>query len=55
MPPCSNAAVVNGVVLHRARRELVEGERCRLEVVPIETGGRWGDEAIRFIDVLSSA
>ena len=50
---------VNGAVLHRARRdketnaELVEGDRCR--VVPIETGGRWGDEAIRFIDALASA
>ena len=59
---CPNAAAVNGAVLHRARRdketkyaELVEGERCRLVVVPIETGGRWGDEAVRFIDALASA
>ena len=54
---CPNAAAVNGAVLHRARRdketkyaELVEVERCRLVVVPIETGGRWGDEAVRFIE-----
>ena len=44
---CANAAPVNGGVLHRARRdketkyaELVEGDRCRLVVVPIETDGR---------------
>ena len=44
---CSNAATTNGAVLHRARRdkeakywELLEGSRCHLVVVALETGGR---------------
>ena len=59
---CANAAAVKGAVLHRAWRdkevkhaELVEKDLCRLVVFLIETSGRWGDEAIRFIDSLASA
>ena len=51
-----DAAAVNGAVLHRARRdketkyaELVEGDRCRLVVVPIGTGGRSGGKTIRSV------
>ena len=59
---CANAAAVNGAVLHRARRdketkyaELAGGDRCRLVIVPIETGGRWGEEAVKFVNSLASA
>ena len=59
---CSNAATTDGAVLQRARRdkeaeywELLEGSRCHLVVVALETGGRWSDEAIAFIDSLASA
>ena len=59
---CPNAAITNGAVLHRARQdkeakcwELLEGGRCHLIVVALETGGSWGDEAIAFIDSLASA
>ena len=53
---------MNGAVLHRARRdketkyaELVEGDRCRRVVVPIETGLRWSKEAVKFVNSLASA
>ena len=36
-------------------RELLEGGRCHLVVVAVETGGTWSDEAIAFIDGLASA
>ena len=45
------AAAVNGAVLHRARRD----KETKYAVVPIETGGRWGEEVIRFVDTLASA
>ena len=53
--PQPNAAHTNGAALIRARRdketkyaELVAGNRCRLVVVALETGGRWSDEAFEF-------
>ena len=59
---CPSAATTDGAVLQRARRdkeekywELLEGSRCHLVVVALETGGRWSDEAIVFIDSLASA
>ena len=58
---CTNAANMDGAVLLRARRdketkyaELVDGARCHLVVVAIETGGRWSDESMNFISDLAS-
>ena len=57
-----NAATVDGAVLVEARHnkemkyaELCEGERCRLVVVGIETGGRWSPEALSFVDQLAAS
>ena len=36
-------------------RELLAGDRCRLVVVGIETGGRWSPEAVEFVDMLAGA
>ena len=59
---CPNAATFNAAVLVKARAdkerkyaELVNGDRCRLVVVGVETGGRWSDEAVTFFDHLASA
>ena len=59
---CPHVATIDGAMLRRARRdkeakcwELVEDGRCHLVVVALETGGRWSDEAIAFIDGLASA
>ena len=57
-----NAATVNGAVADAARRdketkysELVNGQRCHLVVVAIETGGRWSSEAYNFVESLARA
>ena len=59
---CPNAATIDGAVLVKARvdkerkyAELVNEDRCRLVVVGVETGGRWSDEAVTFLDHLASA
>ena len=60
--PRPEAAHVDGVVLlHRARgdkeakySELLQGNRCHLVVVGVETGGRWSSEAATFVDHLAS-
>ena len=56
---CPSASRVNGVTLDRARldkerkyHELLDGGRCHLVVVGLETGGRWSDEALHFIETL---
>ena len=48
-------------VLHRARgdkeakyRERLQGNRCHLVVVGVETGGRWSSEAATFVDHFAS-
>ena len=58
---CPNAATTNGAVLQAARAqkatkyaELLHGDRCRLVVVGVETGGRWSDEAMQFIAELAA-
>ena len=58
----TNAAHTNGAVLHRARMEkaakyseLLEGSRCQLVVVGIETGGRWSSEAVDFVEMMAQA
>ena len=58
---CPNAATMNGAVLQAARAqkatkyaELLHGDRCRLVVVGMETGGRWSDEAMQFIAELAA-
>ena len=64
--PCErgrpNAAIVDGAVADAARRdketkysELVDGQRCHLVVVAIETGGRWSSEAYNFVESLARA
>ena len=35
--------------------ELVRNERCRLVVVALETGGRWGTEALEFVADMASS
>ena len=60
--PRTTAATVNGAALTQARRdkeakyaELVRNERCRLVVVALETGGRWGTEALEFVADMASS
>ncbi len=48
MAPCCIARV-------RTKRRSIGNCRCHLIVVALETGGRWGDEAVAFIDSLASA
>ena len=31
------------------------GNRCRLVVIALETGGRWSDEAVEIVDMLAGA
>ena len=57
-----NAAAEDGAMCSRGRAdkerkyaELLTGDRCRLVVVALETGGRWSNEAIQFIDDLAAA
>ena len=59
---CAQADRVNGIVASRARRdkehkhaEFLQGDRCRLVVVGIETGGRWSTEALEFVEMLAAA
>ena len=51
--PRPGAAVADGVVCRRTRAEkerkyteLLQGDRCRLVVIALETGGRWSPEAV---------
>ena len=53
---------MNGAALHEARHdkestypELVDGPRCRLVVLGLETGGRWSVEAVDFLKSLAAA
>ena len=53
---CDQADRVHGIVASRARRdkenkyaELLQGDRCRLVVVGMETGGRWSTESLQFV------
>ena len=48
------------MVLARRRKErtypeLMRSRRCRLIVLGIETGGRWSEEAARFVKLLAHA
>ena len=52
---------MDGHVCERARAdketkyaELLAGDRCRLVVVALETGGRWSSETIQFVESLAS-
>ena len=60
--PCPGGATTNGAALQAARqkkeakyRELLEGHRCGLIVVGVEMGGRFGQEAVDFVDSLAAA
>ena len=60
--PRPGAAAVNGIVCAGARvdkerkyAELLSGDRCRLVVMAMETGGRWSSEAVEFVDSLAAA
>ena len=59
---CPGGATTNGAALQSARqekqakyRELLEGHRSGLIVVGVETGGRFGQEAVDFVDSLAAA
>ena len=61
-PPRPGAAAVDGIVCAGARAhkelkysELFSGDRCRLVVVAMETGGRWSPEAVEFVENLTAA
>ena len=45
----------NGARVDKERKygELTEGNRCRLVVVALETGGRWSVEALQFVESLA--
>ena len=60
--PCPNGATTNGAALQLARHlkeakywELLEGDRCRLVVIGVETGGRFSPEAVNFVGALAAA
>ena len=38
----------------RTCSELLRGDRCRLVVVTLETGGRWSEEALQFVESLAA-
>ena len=55
------AARVDGAVCTRAREdkertysELFRGDMCRLVVVVLETGRRWSEEALQFVESLAA-
>ena len=57
-----NAARVDGAIANEVRQdkqdtypELVATERCVLVVLALETGGRWSDEALKFVEELAAA
>ena len=60
--PQPGADARDGAQLAEARRrkerkypELLESRRCRLVVLGMEVGGRWSDEAHRFVRLLAKA
>ena len=60
--PRRRAGQYAGTALMEARRrkertypELLHSRRCRLVVLGIETGGRWSEEAARFVTLLAHA
>ena len=60
--PQVGAATRDGAVAERARLdkeaaypELVASSRCKLVVVAVETGGRWSQEAVGFVEALAYA
>ena len=60
--PYPHAADVDGAVLVAARRdkeatypELAASGRCKLVVVGIETGGRWNEEGVSLMRLLTKA
>ena len=60
--PRPGSARVDGPVCETARAdketkyaELWAGDRCRLVVVALETGGKWSFEAIQFVESLASS
>ena len=60
--PQPRAGEVDGRQLQVARRrketkyrELLQARRCHLVVVAVEVGGRWSDEAIKFLQLLAKA
>ena len=60
--PCPNGATTNGAAIQLAQHlkeakywELLEGDRCRLVVIGVETGGRFSPEAVNFVDALAAS
>ena len=60
--PVPNTSHTAGAALLQARRdkerkyaELLAGDRCRLVVVGVDTGGRWSAESTDFVSCLAAA
>ena len=60
--PRGRASEVAGVALREAERdkrrtypELTDSNRCRLQVLALEVGGRWSSSAINFVRLLARA
>ena len=60
--PRTRAGRYAGAAVHDARRakertnpELLQSRRCKLVVLAIEVGGRWGQEATTFLRLLAEA
>ena len=60
--PQPGAATTDGTQLQTARtrkeqryHELLASRRCRLVVMALEVGGRWSEEAVRFVRLLAKA
>jgi len=60
--PQPGAATTDGTQLRAARarkerkyHELLASRRCRLVVLALEVGGRWSEEAVRFVRLLAKA
>ena len=60
--PKAGAATTGGMVLREAQRrkqrtypELVQGRRCRLQVLAMEVGGRWSESSRTFLRLLARA
>ena len=58
--PRTGAAREDGTTCQNARADnaqkyaqLLVGDRCRLVVVALETGGRWSTEALEFVECLA--
>ena len=54
-PLCPRSPPLGRPVLGATRPELLASARCRLVVIGVEVGGRWGSEAASFLRLLARA